>query len=80
MVQSRVGASTDAGVDALVEGAFRLAPLAYEEEQRIAREIQAEDEADREEAKPAQASAPFRVAIEMPAPEYPTTLREYRYI
>ena len=56
------------------------APLAYEEEQRIAREIQAEDEADREEAKPALASAPFRVAIEMSAPEYPTTLREYRYI
>jgi hypothetical protein len=56
------------------------APSAYEEEQRIAREIQAEDEADREVAKPALASAPFRVAIEMPAPEYPTTLREYRYI
>jgi hypothetical protein len=29
------------------------APLAYEEEQRVARKIQAEDETDREEAKPA---------------------------
>jgi len=48
-----MGASTDAMVDALIEEAIRLAPLAYEEEQRIARELQAEDEADREEAKTA---------------------------
>ena len=64
-----MGASTDAMVDALIEEAIRLAPLADEEEQRIAREIQPEDEADREEAKTAQASASLRVAIEMPAPE-----------
>ena len=48
-----MGASTDAMVDELIEQAIRLAPLAYEEEQLIAREIRAEDEADCEEAKTA---------------------------
>ena len=64
-----MGASSDAMVDALIEEAIRLAPLAYGEEQRIAREIQPEDEAAREEAKTGQASASLRVASEMSAPE-----------